>query len=274
MYYTLIDYYVLAALRDKKIALDALLEAACASLPYPISKVALAFSLGKLAAGGYIENYALTDKGFAFFKSNKRFLESKTRANTRMCALLCAEQIEGNIAPYELSDAAYIEACDALRCKYSIPSPEFSIVQGENSLILRFAGGYADPENEDDWRDEQSVAVNPASLCALMNAFARFYEDGKHRKCCLYAEGAPAFVATVSVNDETTRLSISRILFNRQRFIGKCDGDLDYAQCGETVFDRTDSKLEESLVLAMLEAESLIGEQFPYASVAALWEMC
>ena len=63
MYYLPTDYLVLPSSRDKKTALDALLEAACVSLPYPLSKGALAFSLGKLCAGGYIEGYALTDKG-------------------------------------------------------------------------------------------------------------------------------------------------------------------------------------------------------------------
>lgn len=269
MNYTVIDFKVLCALRDKKTALDSILEAACATLPYPLSKGALAYSLGKLAAGGYIEGYALTEKGAAFFKNNKKFLESKTRANARMCALLCAEQAEGKVTPYEMSDAAYVEACDALRRKYSIPSPDFTVVQGENSLILRFAG-YGS-EDEDEYTDEQSVAINTASLCALAQTFSAYYEDGRHHKCCLYAEGAPAYVATVSVNDGATRLSISKILYNRQRFIGKCDGDLDYAQCGDSVYDRTDDKLPVQATYALLQAEALLGDDFPYESMKD-WE--
>lgn len=269
MLYTIIDFKVLAAIRDKKTALDALLEAACASLPYPLSKDALAFSLGKLCAGGYIEGYALTDKGAAFFKNNKKFLESKSRFNTRMCALLCAEQIEGEIAPYNLSDSAYTEACDALRRKYSIPSPEFSILQGESSLILRFAGYCI--EDEDEVRDGQDIAVNLSSLCALASTVSQFCEDGRHHKCCLYADGAPAYVATVSINDNATRLHIEKILFNRQRFIGKCDGDLDYAQCGDSIYDRTDDKLPVQIMYAMLQAEHLIKEAFPYGELQA-WE--
>ena len=50
MNYTVIDFKVLCALRDRKTALDTILEAACATLPYPLSKGALAYSLGKLAA--------------------------------------------------------------------------------------------------------------------------------------------------------------------------------------------------------------------------------
>ncbi len=274
MYYLPTDYLILTAIHDKKTALDALLEAACTTLPYPLSKGALAFSLGKLAAGGYIEEYSLTDKGTAFFKNNKKFLESKSKANARMCALLCAERIEGEITPYALSDSAYAEACDALRRKYSIPSPKFCIVQGESSLILRFAGYYADRENEDDWCDGQSIAVNIPSLCALVDTYVAHYRDGRHHKCCLYADGAPAYVATVSIDEERTRLSISKILFNRQRFIGKRDGDLDYAQCGETVFDRVNPTLDSYLVLAMIEAEAVMAEAFPYEAVSLLWEMC
>ncbi len=272
MNYTVIDFKVLCALRDRKTALDTILEAACATLPYPLSKDALAYSLGKLAAGGYVESYSLTEKGAAFFKDNKKFLESKSKANTRLCALLCAEQIEGKVTPYELSDAAYVEACDALRRKYAIPTPDFTVVQGENSLILRFAGYSL--EDEDEVRDGQSIAINTASLCALARAFAQFCEDGRHHKCCLYADGAPAYVATVSINDGSTRLSISKILYNRQRFIGKCDGDLDYAQCGDSIYDRTNSKIDEYVLLAMLEAEAFMPEGFPYQDVAILWECC
>ena len=86
------------------------------------------------------EGYALTEKGAAFFKNNKKFLESKSRANTRLCALLCAEQINGEVTPYELSDAAYTEACDALRRKYAIPAPDLTIEAEGGDLYLRFGG--------------------------------------------------------------------------------------------------------------------------------------
>lgn len=268
MYYLPTDYLVLTAIRDKKTTPEQLLGRACATLPYPLSKDALAFSLGKLAAGGYIEGYTLTDKGTAFFKNNKKFLESAAKANVRLCALLCDEQVEHSI-PYEISDTAYAEACDALRRKYAIPTPDFTVAQGEASLILHFAG-YA-LEDEDEVRDEQQIAVNAASLRALANTFAAYEQDGRHHKCCLYADGAPAYVATVSKNDGATRLHIEKILFNRQRFIGKRDGDLDYAQCGDSIFDRTGSKPDDYILLAMLEAERLLTEDFPYEDVAILW---
>ena len=271
MRYTFIDYSVLAAIRDKKTALSHLLEAVSAPLPYPLSKEALAFSLGKLAVGGYIADYALTEKGVSFFKSNKKFLESKAKANARLCQLLCAEQVESSI-PYEISDADYTEACDALRRKYAIPTPDFTVEKGESSFILRFSGYTT--EDEDEVRDEQQIAVNPASLCALASAFAAYEEDGRHHKCCLYADGAPAYVATVSTSDEYMRLHIEKILFNRQRFIGKRDGDLDYAQCGDSIYDRTDAKLDQYVLLTMLESERILTEDFPYEAVEILWVCC
>ena len=271
MRYTFIDYKILAAIRDKKVSLDALLEAVSAPLPYPLSKNALAFSLGKLCVGGYIQGYTLTEKGATFFKSNKKFLEGRNKADARLCGLLCAEQVDCSV-PYELSDTAYVEACDTLRRKYAIPTPDFTIIRGGNSLILRFAGYSL--EDEDEYTDEQSIAINTASLCALAHAFAAYDRDGKHHKCCLYADGAPAYVATVSINDETTRLNISKILYNRQRFIGKRDGDLDYAQCGDSIYDRTNAKADEYVLLAMLEAEQAMGNDFPYEDVATLWEYC
>ena len=269
MYYLPTDYLVLTAIRDKKNALDALLEAACASLPYPLSKGALAFSLGKLCAGGYIEGYALTEKGAAFFKNNKKFLESKAKAKVRMSALLCAEQVEG-VTPYDLSDTAYTEACDALRRKYAIPTPEFTIEAEGGDLYLHFGGRYAEEEDEDALVFEDKIKVNAASLHDLAYTFLEYFEDGGHRKCCLYADGAPAYVATVSSNEGSTRLNIAKILYNRQRFIGKRDGNLDYAQCGEFAFDRTADDIEVKFAYAMMQAEHQFGGDFPYGAVTAL----
>ena len=31
-------------------------------------------------------------------------------------------------------------------------------------------------------------------------------------------------------------MTVSKIRFNRQRFVGKRDSDLDYAQCGDPIF--------------------------------------
>ena len=270
MYYLPTDYLVLTAIRDKKTAPHALLEAACASLPYPLSKGALSFSLGKLCAGGYIEGYALTEKGAAFFKNNKKFLESKSRANTRLCALLCAEQINGEVTPYELSDAAYTEACDALRRKYAIPAPDLALEAVDGELYLRFGGRYAEEEDEDAPACEDRIKINTASLYELCATFVRFYERGKHSKCCLYADGAPAYVATVSRNEGCTRLNITKILYNRQRFIGKKDGDLDYAQCGDFAFDCTASDIEIKFVYAMMQAEHQFDGDFPYGAVTEL----
>ena len=276
MKYTVIDYQVLAAIRDKKTALDALLEAACASLPYPLSKDALAFSLGKLCAGGYIKEYSLTDKGAAFFKNNKKFLESKSKFNTRLCALLCSEQIEGEITPYALSDSAYTEACDALRRKYSIPSPEMTIEAIDGDLYLCFGNPSFEEDDADALVGEDKIKVSPASLYDLCYTFLEYFEEGGHRKCCLYADGAPAYVATVSRNEGSTRLNIAKILYNRQRFVGKHNSDLDYAQCGEFAFDRTANDIEVKFSYALLQAEHLYTPEqrasFPYEAIPALME--
>jgi hypothetical protein len=272
MYYLPTDYLVLTAIRDKKVALDALLEAASAALPYPLPKDALAFSLGKLAQGGYIEIYALTEKGAAFFKNNKKFLESKAKAKVRLCELLCAEQIHGEVTPYELSDAAYTEACDALRRKYAIPTPDLTIEAEGGDLYLHFGGRYAEEADEDALVFEDKIKVNAASLHDLADTFLAYFEDGRHHKCCLYADGAPAYVATISRNEGSTRLNIAKILYNRQRFIGKRDGNLDYAQCGEFAFDRTADDIEVKFVYAMMQAEHQYHGEFPYGAVTALME--
>lgn len=274
MYYLPTDYLVLAAIRDKKTSLPPLLEAACATLPYPLSQKALAFSLGKLCAGGLIDGYALTEKGAAFFKNNKKFLEGKAKANARLSALLCAEQAEENVTPYVFSDSAYTEACDALRRKYAIPSPDFTVDAVDGELFLHFGNPCTDEIDEDAPIGEEMIKVSPDSLYQLCYTLLAYYEQGGHRKCCLYAAGAPAYVATVSRSEGSTRLNIAKILFNRQRFIGKRDGDLDYAQCGEFTFDRTADDIATKIAYALMLAEhAYTPEQraaFPYEVLPAL----
>jgi len=48
-----------------------------------------------------------------------------------------------------------------------------------------------------------------------------------------------SYVVTLAPQAGQVRVTLAPIRFNRQRFRGKRDGDLDYAQCGENVMDFT-----------------------------------
>ena len=140
----------------------------------------------------------------------------------------------------------------------------------DGELYLCFGNPSFEEEDEDALVGEDKIKVSPASLCDLCYTFLEYFEEGGHRKCCLYADGAPAYVATVSRNEGSTRLNIAKILYNRQRFIGKKDGDLDYAQCGEFAFDRTENDIEVKFVYAMMLAEHQYHGDFPYGAVTLL----
>ena len=269
MQYTIIDYNVLCALHNRKTELESLLEAASSTFPYPITQSALAFSLGKLATGGYIDGYSLTEKGKAFFKDHKKFLESKAKANARLCALLCAEKAYPS-TPYALSNSEYVQAFEAIRHKRDVIIPDLSITEGGASLVLNIENYTVDEDGNLHGTDP--IEMNTDSLCAFAQALNAYIQDDKHHKCCLYTNRTPAYIATIGHNDNLTRLHIEKILYNRHRFIGKCDSDLDYAQCGDSVYDRSSDKLHVLLKYLILQSEMLLQEDFPYDQTSN-WEI-
>ncbi|MBR5124357.1 MAG: hypothetical protein IKU90_04425 [Clostridia bacterium] len=71
-------------------------------------------------------------------------------------------------------------------------------------------------------------------------AHAMVSEAPKTRKVALHgADGSLLITLARAVNENgmtTFRMTVSKIRFNRQRFYGKRDGELDYAQCGDPIF--------------------------------------
>lgn len=60
------------------------------------------------------------------------------------------------------------------------------------------------------------------------------------RKVALHGVGSSLLISLANAANEqglvSFRMTASRIRFNRQRFVGKRDSDLDYAQCGDPIF--------------------------------------
>ena len=71
-------------------------------------------------------------------------------------------------------------------------------------------------------------------------AHAMVTEAPKTRKVALHgADGSLLVTMARAVNETgltTFRITVAKIRFNRQRFYGKRDGELDYAQCGDPIF--------------------------------------
>jgi hypothetical protein len=71
-------------------------------------------------------------------------------------------------------------------------------------------------------------------------AHAMLTEPARTRKVALHGADGSLLVTMARAANETGlttfRITVSKIRFNRQRFYGKRDSDLDYAQCGNPIF--------------------------------------
>lgn len=65
-------------------------------------------------------------------------------------------------------------------------------------------------------------------------------EAPRPRKVAIHGCDGSLLIAFANAANEqglvSFRMTVSRIRFNRQRFVGKRDSDLDYAQCGDPIF--------------------------------------
>lgn len=65
-------------------------------------------------------------------------------------------------------------------------------------------------------------------------------EPPRARKVALHGVDGSLLIALANAASEqgsvTFRMTVSKIRFNRQRFVSKRDSDLDYAQCGDPIF--------------------------------------
>ncbi len=103
--------------------------------------------------------------------------------------------------------------------------------------------------SEDDRAEDESQADGLSIYCDaaeihtilkdLLDTALLFVESRKIRKIVLSGTGRAYVLTFCEVADETgepvMRVSAAPILFNRQRFIGRRDSELDYAQCGSDV---------------------------------------
>ncbi len=84
-----------------------------------------------------------------------------------------------------------------------------------------------------------------------------------------------SYVVTLAPQSGQVRVTVAPIRFNRQRFRGKRDGDLDYAQCGENVMDFTIPlrTLAWGTTCGAICQPSLLDNEGS-ASVAKLYNIC
>ena len=118
---------------------------------------------------------------------------------------------------------------------------------GYLSLTLhRSYDGY-DEENSDPDAPEQADHINVtgdatrimAGISDLLAAvYALLTEPPRTRKVAIHGSDKSLVITLAQAAGEQgscLRMTVAQIRFNRQRFYGKRDGDLDYAQCGDAL---------------------------------------
>ena len=107
-------------------------------------------------------------------------------------------------------------------------------------------------------------------------AYLLITEAPRPRKVALHGGDGSLLISLANAANEqgfvSFRMTVSKIRFNRQRFVGKRDGDLDYAQCGDPIFihemgGAADFCLFGVLYSAVLYPQLLGEEDFTQLSV-------
>ncbi len=263
MNYFEIEYHALLALEEtKEMSVEALAYELQRNCGYLHAAENLAAVLAALEAGGYVtvkreggmlspfSTVALTEMGMGPIRVGgmaKLFAGMKKRAMQKNGLAFCS--LERPVAePYAIDTVAFAEYSE--KASASINDAALWRIQGTEdgfySLTLQRFPTY---ETDDDAPEMSDVSIlaDRDTLRRLLHDFVDtaldFLESHKTRKILLSTVGQAYVMTFCEIADETgdtvLRVTAAPILYNRQRFIGKRDSDLDYAQCGNNVLSFT-----------------------------------
>lgn len=232
MNFSCFDFYMLSAIHSGKHILSDILVSVCNSLPDVPSIGIVQNSLCRLSGSGYIAvecgNYTSTDKAKEIFVGRGLF-ERKEKYNSRIIASFISKEARADV--FHLSESEYLSAKDAVRQVYDIRPP-----MSFNDGNLTFSG--EEGECDGDCISAYSASfslINPQlTFSDLLCVCEQLTHPGKARKICIEAIDA-SYVLTIRAEGNALVLKAQKILFNRKRFSGKLNSDLDYAQCGDTI---------------------------------------
>jgi hypothetical protein len=110
--------------------------------------------------------------------------------------------------------------------------------------------GYDDGEDEETDPDTAALSYSAAVTCTeeqvkaairdlVDTAYLIATEPPRARKVAIHGADGSLLISLANASSEqgsvSFRMTVSKIRFNRQRFVGKRDSDLDYAQCGDPI---------------------------------------
>lgn len=273
MKYLASDFYFLtSAVELKARTVEAAYESMCTYMGYPVSMPCLLHAVRGLVAGGYIKvkpegnvvsattPMEVTPEGrklVAISPIQKIFGEYKAHCKNaiRFCDMDRPEVSEdGLTADLE----SFADCVTRLIRAGDITHPTFEICdveEGYLKLIVHHPndGWYGEEEEDESETDADAAALSySASVTGteeqiktgmhdlIATAHVLATESPRARKVALHGADRSLLISLANAANEqglvTFRMTVSQIRFNRQRFVGKRDSDLDYAQCGDPIF--------------------------------------
>ncbi len=303
MKYLFTDFYALSACGGKQSANFAdILREMSWSMMYPVEYACLSAALAALEAGGFVtislENgyltsntaVTLTERGkaaLAISWTAKLTKKGTNAANRRKLAAFCAME-RPHVSAFPVRGETFADVYAELCQEYG-EMRLFSIRNedggGYTLTLHRVFSACMDESDDSDIPESGTVAVTTSAedlqrtLHDLCDTALALTDSRQMRKVALIG-GGQGYVLTVGemfsdkMNQSVLRLTVAPILYNRQRFVGKRDSDLDYAQCGAPIITLTfESRYEFcGLVLAGLSMRPDLQDAALTAKIALLYE--
>ena len=272
MKYHFLDFSLLQSIPCKMGgALSEVYRALCADQQAPIPATCLLHALRGLSAGGYVEvepengiltvstPIALTDKGReTITPKGLDKLFNKEKATVKKELAFCnterpAEEMGHNwTVESEGFDAILREQYE--RREVGLPTFEITdLGDGYAKLTVHHpsddSAGEYDAEDIDPDAAEHTYSASVTGTAEQIKTGLRDLIDTAYllvtetplpRKVALHGGDSSLLISLANAANEQGyvefRMTVSKIRFNRQRFVGKRDSELDYAQCGDPIF--------------------------------------
>lgn len=273
MKYTVSDFYFLSSAHDVKArTVEDAYEGMCICMGQAVPMPCLLRTVRSLVAGGYItvafESNVISavtpmtvtaegKKAAAVTPIQKLLGQEKAHRKNelRFCGLECPEIPTDSLTA---DGDSFGDCITRLIRNGDISRPTFEIKDvddGYHQLTVHHPsdGWNQDEDDEASESDADAAALSysasvtcteeqiKAALGDLMDtAYLIATEPPRARKVALHGVDGSLLIALANAANEqglvSFRMTVSRIRFNRQRFVGKRDSDLDYAQCGDPIF--------------------------------------
>lgn len=267
------DFYFLSSAVDLKArTVGEVYESMCTFMGQPVPMPCLLHSIRNLSAGGYITvepdgNVISATTSITVTAEGKKIaavspiqkLLGQEKAHRKNELRFCDMGLP-DVPTYDLiADRESFDDCITRLIRGGhITHPTFEIDdmdEGYYKLTVHHPNdgwyGYDGDGDEEADPDAATLSYSASVTCTeeqvkaavsdlIDTAYLIATEPPRARKVALHGVDGSLLIALANAaNDQgmvTFRMTVSRIRFNRQRFLGKRDSDLDYAQCGDPLF--------------------------------------